>query len=158
MLASSSSSAANQQQQQQLHSQQQQQQLQLQLQPQPQQQHPLHHHHNNNNNVLNYSQCNNLGMSGINSMLQASVKPSKHGPGPREVLTSLGLLCLGEFLWVAVLNFLTHSSRCPLNAYMSLAILSLPHSIRNSPHFLQYGEVNSANALQIYPTLATLRS
>ncbi|KAH8396326.1 hypothetical protein KR222_008497 [Zaprionus bogoriensis] len=96
MLASSSSSSANQQQQQQqqqqhLHSQQQ-----LQLPPQ----HHLpssNHNNNNNNNVLNYSQCNNVALNG-NSMLHASVKPSKHGPGPREVLTSLGLLCLVSLL------------------------------------------------------------
>lgn len=125
LASSSSSSAANQQQQQQLHSQQQQQ-LQLQLQPQPQQ--PLHHHHNNNNNnnnVLNYSQCNNLGMSGINSMLQSSVKPSKHGPGPREVLTSLGLLCLGEFLQAGCGEFVTQWQRCPLNAQSQLTLAHL---------------------------------
>ncbi|EDW66313.2 uncharacterized protein Dvir_GJ15621 [Drosophila virilis] len=77
-------------------------------QPQPQHlpQHPLHNNNNNNNNMNNnnnnnnlhnYSHCNNLGMN-PNSVLQASVKPTKHGPGPREVLTSLGLLCLVSLL------------------------------------------------------------
>ncbi|KAM8719717.1 hypothetical protein ACLKA7_005873 [Drosophila subpalustris] len=107
MLASSSSTSSNNQQQQQ---QQQQQHLQLQQQQLQQQQHHHQHcnnnnknhvhHHNmnnntNNNNANNYSHCNNLN---LNSMLQPSAKLTKHGPGPREVLTSLGLLCLVSLL------------------------------------------------------------
>lgn len=69
-------------------------------------QHNHHHHHHHlqqqqhhqlplnttqqqlQNTQPNYSNCNNL--TGI------LLNTSKHGPGPREALTSLGLLCLGE--------------------------------------------------------------
>uniref|UniRef100_A0A0K8USY9 Uncharacterized protein n=1 Tax=Bactrocera latifrons TaxID=174628 RepID=A0A0K8USY9_BACLA len=51
--------------------------------------------HNNNNNSNahynnhNYSNCHNLTTGVL-------INQSKHGPGPREALTSLGLLCLGK--------------------------------------------------------------
>ncbi|XP_043072159.1 uncharacterized protein LOC6564537 [Drosophila grimshawi] len=53
----------------------------------------LHHHTYTNQHI----HCNNLAIN-PNSMLQASAKQTKHGPGPREVLTSLGLLCLVSLL------------------------------------------------------------
>ncbi|XP_067636804.1 uncharacterized protein [Eurosta solidaginis] len=53
------------------------------------------HNHSNLNathyNNHNYSNCNNLA----NGVL---INQSKHGPGPREALTSLGLLCLVSLL------------------------------------------------------------
>ncbi|XP_014091921.3 uncharacterized protein [Bactrocera oleae] len=54
-------------------------------------------HNNNNNNSTahynnhNYSNCHNLTTGVL-------INQSKHGPGPREALTSLGLLCLVSLL------------------------------------------------------------
>ncbi|KAH8387869.1 hypothetical protein KR093_009940 [Drosophila rubida] len=63
----------------------------------------LSNNNNNNNNILhNYSHCNNNNNNTlnntINNHLGSTLRPSKHGPGPREVLTSLGLLCLVSLL------------------------------------------------------------
>lgn len=45
-------------------------------------------HHGNTTNHTNYTNYTNP--------FGAIINQSKHGPGPREALTSLGLLCLGE--------------------------------------------------------------
>lgn len=46
---------------------------------------------NNNNNITNHTNYTNY-----TNPLGAIINQSKHGPGPREALTSLGLLCLGK--------------------------------------------------------------
>lgn len=56
----------------------------------------LNNNNNNNNttghyNNHNYSNCHNLSAGVL-------INQSKHGPGPREALTSLGLLCLGDYI------------------------------------------------------------
>ncbi|KAL7742499.1 hypothetical protein ACLKA6_005658 [Drosophila palustris] len=93
MLASSSSSSSNNQQQQLQQQQQQQQHLQLQQQQLQQQQHHHQHCNNNKNHVHHHNMMNNNTNNN-----NASAKLTKHGPGPREVLTSLGLLCLVSLL------------------------------------------------------------
>lgn len=50
----------------------------------------------NHNLQHNYSNCNNL--TGGLSLLSHLQHHKHHGPGPREALTSLGLLCLGKHI------------------------------------------------------------
>ena len=56
---------------------------------------------NNNTNLTNYTNYTNP--------IGTLINQSKHGPGPREALTSLGLLCLGKYRFIKQIFFLLNT-------------------------------------------------